>query len=47
MILCETAESYYKNNRGKFDFNYKIVDWDEIISHFASNRQGKSFCGAG
>ncbi len=43
MILCETAESYYKNNRGKFDFNYKIVDWDEIISHLPPIGREKVF----
>lgn len=33
MILCNVAESYYKENKDKFHFNYKIIDWDEVISH--------------
>lgn len=32
MILCNVAESYYKENRDKFHFNYEIVDWDEVTS---------------
>lgn len=34
MILCNVAESYYKENKDKFHFNYKIIDWDEVTSHF-------------
>ena len=34
MILCNVAESYYKDNREKFHFNYEIIDWDEVTSHF-------------
>ena len=33
MILCEAAENYYKNNMKKFHFNYKVIDWDEVISY--------------
>ncbi|MDE5599168.1 MAG: hypothetical protein K2J04_15240 [Lachnospiraceae bacterium] len=33
MILCNVAESYYKENKVKFHFNYEIIDWDEITSH--------------
>lgn len=32
MILCMAAESYYKENKDKFHFNYKVIDWDEIAS---------------
>lgn len=34
MILCNVAESYYKENKNKFHFNYEIIDWDEVTSHF-------------
>ena len=34
MILCNVAEAYYKENRDKFHFNYEIIDWDEVTSHF-------------
>lgn len=33
MILCNVAESYYKENKDKFHFNYEIIDWDEVTSH--------------
>ena len=33
MILCNVAESYYKRNKEKFQFNYEIIDWDEVTSH--------------
>ena len=33
MILCNVAESYYKENKDKFYFNYEIIDWDEVVSH--------------
>lgn len=33
MILCNVAESYYKENKDKFHFNYDIIDWDEVVSH--------------
>lgn len=33
MILCNVAESYYKDNKDKFHFNYEIIDWDEVTSH--------------
>lgn len=36
MILCNVAESYYKENKDKFHFNYEIIDWDEVTSHFPS-----------
>lgn len=32
MILCNVAESYYKENKDKFCFNYEIIDWDEVTS---------------
>lgn len=35
MILCNVAESYYKENKDKFHFNYEIIDWDEVSSHFS------------
>lgn len=34
MILCNVAESYYKENKDKFLFNYEIIDWDEVTSRF-------------
>lgn len=33
MILCNVAESYYRDNMDKFQFNYEIIDWDEVTSH--------------
>lgn len=36
MILCNVAESFYKENKDKFHFNYEIIDWDEVTSHFPS-----------
>jgi len=33
MILCNVAEAFYKENKEKFYFKYKIIDWDEAISH--------------
>lgn len=33
MILCNVAESYYKENIDKFQFNYEIIDWDDVTSH--------------
>lgn len=33
MILCNVAESFYKENKEKFHFNYKIIDWDEVTTH--------------
>lgn len=35
-ILCDVAEAYYKENRNKFHFNYKIIDWDEVTSYLPS-----------
>ncbi len=32
MILCNVAETYYKENREKFHFDYEIVDWDKFAS---------------
>lgn len=33
MILCLSAENYYKNNKGKFTFfNYSILDWDKYLN---------------
>ncbi len=33
MILCLSAENYYKNNKEKFTFfNYSILDWDKYIN---------------
>lgn len=36
MILCNVAESYYKEYKDKFHFNYEIIDWDEATSHLPS-----------
>ena len=33
--LCNTAESYYKENKDKFHFNYEIIDRDETAPHFS------------
>lgn len=33
MILCNIAESFYKENKEKFHFNYEIIDWDEVTSY--------------
>lgn len=33
MILCNVAESFYKENKEKFHFNYEIIDWDEVTSY--------------
>ena len=27
------AESYFRDNRDKFHFNYEIIDWDEVTLH--------------
>lgn len=43
MILCNVAESYYKDNRDKFRFNYEIIDWDEVTSHLPPIDMGKFF----
>ena len=32
MILCNVAEFYYKENKDKFHFNYRIIDLDEVAS---------------
>lgn len=32
MILCATAESYYRDNKEKFLFDYEIIDWDEVTA---------------
>ena len=29
-ILCNVAESYFRDNRDKFHFNYEIIDWEEV-----------------
>ena len=36
MILCNVAESYYKEYKDKFHFNYEIIDLDEATSHLPS-----------
>ena len=36
MILCNVAESYYKEYKDKFHYNYEIIDWDEVTSHLPS-----------
>ncbi len=36
MILCNVAESYYKEYKDKFHFNYEIIGWDEATSHLPS-----------
>ena len=43
MILCNVAESYYRDNGDKFHFNYEIVDWDEVTSHLPPIDKGKVF----
>ncbi len=45
MILCNVAESYYGENKDKFHFNYEIVDWDEVTSHFPPIDIEKVFSG--
>lgn len=42
-ILCSVAESYYKENREKFSFNYEIIDWDEVTSHMPPIDMNKFF----
>ena len=32
--ICNAAESYYKENKDKFHYNYEIIDWDEVTFHF-------------
>ena len=29
LVICAVAESYYRDNKSKFHFDYKIIDWDE------------------
>lgn len=36
MILYNVAESYYKEYKDKFHYNYEIIDWDEVTSHLPS-----------
>lgn len=36
MILCNVAESFYKENKEKFHFNYEIIDWDKVTSYLPS-----------
>lgn len=43
MILCNVAESFYKENKEKFHFNYKIIDWDEVTMHLPSIDMEKVF----
>ena len=43
MVLCNVAESYYKDNRDKFHFNYEIIDWDEVTSHLPPLNMEKFF----
>lgn len=31
-ILCAVAESYYKENKDAFHFDYEIIDWDEVCA---------------
>ena len=33
LIMCCVAETYYKNNKEKFLFNYEILDWDKATEH--------------
>ena len=28
--ICECVSSYYKDNKGKFLFNYSIINWEDI-----------------
>lgn len=32
MIMCNVAESYYRDNKEKFHFDYEIIDWDEVTA---------------
>ena len=35
-LLCNILDLLiysYKNNMKKFHFNYKVIDWDEVISY--------------
>ena len=43
MILGNVAETYYKENRDKFRFNYEIIDWDEVTSHLLPIDMDKFF----
>ena len=43
MILGNVAETYYKENRDKFHFNYEIIDWDEVTSHLLPIDMDKFF----
>ena len=43
MILCNVAETYYKENRDKFHFTYEIIDWDEVTSHLLRIDMDKFF----
>lgn len=43
MILCNMAESYFRDNRDKFHFNYEIIDWDKVTSHLPPIDREKVF----
>ena len=43
MILCNVAESYFRDNRDKFHFNYEIIDWYEVTLHLPSIDMEKVF----
>ena len=43
LILCNVAESYYKENKDKFHFNYEIIDWDRVTSYMPLIDMGKVF----
>ena len=32
LIMCAVAESYYRDNKDKFHFDYEIIDWDEVTA---------------
>lgn len=41
MILCDVAESYYKEYKNIFHFNYEIIDLHEATSHLSSTDMEK------
>lgn len=45
MILCNVAESYYRDNMDKFQFNYEIIDRNEVISYLPPIDMEKVFAG--
>ena len=44
MILCLSAENYYKKNKEKFTFfNYSILDWDKYIDSLSKEDRDMMF----